>query len=104
MKWNEYTDQNRRAWDEIAEVRHARWPSPDFFGDGGSLLDDRITDIVGNVHGSSVCHLQCATGEDSLSWANLGAKVTGIDISAIQIKLAVKKAHDASIPALVATK
>ena len=46
----------------------------------------------------SLCHLQCATGEDTLSWANRGAAATGIDISPKQIELAKQKATAAGLP------
>jgi SAM-dependent methyltransferase len=36
---------------------------------------------VGDVHGKSLLHLQCHFGLDSLSWARLGAQVTGLDFS-----------------------
>ena len=51
------------------------------------------------MRGLRLCHLQCATGEDTLSWANLGARVTGVDISPRQIELAIAKADAAGIPA-----
>jgi SAM-dependent methyltransferase len=46
-----------------------------------------------------LCHLQCATGEDTLSWANKGADATGVDISPRQIELARQKATLAGIAA-----
>ena len=36
---------------------------------------------VGDVSGKSLLHLQCHFGLDSLSWARLGATVTGVDFS-----------------------
>ena len=93
-----YTDQNRRAWDEIAETRHRRMPSAEFFAEGGCLLDERMLEVVGDVHGFTLCHLQCATGEDTLSWANRGALATGVDISPKQIELAGQKALAARLP------
>src|SRR5262245_5620121 len=92
-----YTDQNRRAWDEIAEVRYKGMEPAEFFAKGGSTLSERILDITGDVHGLTLCHLQCATGEDTLSWANRGARATGVDFSPKQIELAKQKAAAAGL-------
>jgi SAM-dependent methyltransferase len=92
-----YTDQNRKAWDEIAEVRHKGMETAEFFAKGGCLLSERVLEVVGDVHGLDLCHLQCATGEDALSWANRGAEATGVDLSPKQIELAQEKAAAASL-------
>ena len=96
---NDYTAANRDAWDAIAETRHGIWPSADFFARGGSLLREHELKAAGDVSGLRLCHLQCGSGEETLSWANAGAKVTGVDISPKQIELAKRKAQAAGIPA-----
>jgi SAM-dependent methyltransferase len=93
-----YTSQNRLAWDEIAEVRHKKMETAEFFAKGGCTLSDEVLAIAGDVHGLKLCHLQCATGEDTLSWANRGATATGIDLSPKQIELAKQKAAAAGLP------
>ncbi len=95
--FEKYTAQNRIAWDEIAEIRQKRMHAAEFFAAGGCLLSDRILAAAGDIRGSRLCHLQCATGEDTLSWANKGAIAAGIDISPRQIKLAKKKAEAAGM-------
>ncbi len=100
MKLHEYTQQNRRAWNEIAAQRQqALFPPAEFFADGGSTLAPAVLAAVGPVQGQQLLHLQCATGEDSLAWANAGATVTGVDISNVQIELAQRKAAAADIDA-----
>jgi SAM-dependent methyltransferase len=42
---------------------------------------------VGDVAGKSLLHLQCHFGLDTLSWARLGAQVTGVDFSEEAITL-----------------
>ena len=96
---NKYTDANRAAWDAIADIRHDIWPSTDFFASGGSLLREHELAAAGDVRGLRLCHLQCGSGEETLSWANAGAQVTGVDISPKQIDLAKRKAEAAGIPA-----
>jgi SAM-dependent methyltransferase len=93
------TSQNRRAWDEIAEVRYQNQAQPpDFFARGGSVLDGRVVEAAGEVAGKTLLHLQCATGEDTLSWAVLGAQATGVDLSPRQVELAQQAAAQAGLP------
>ncbi len=40
---------------------------------------------LGSVEGRTLLHLQCHFGIDTLSWARLGAVVTGVDFSAVAI-------------------
>ncbi len=94
---HEYTAHNRRAWNEIAAVRHRKWPAAEFFAAGGSTLDPPVIEAAGDVTGRALLHLQCATGEDTLSWAVAGASATGVDISDAQIALAGRKAADAGL-------
>jgi SAM-dependent methyltransferase len=92
-----YTSQNRLAWDEIAEVRSKTMKTAEFFAGGGCTLRDEVLAVAGDVQGLSLCHLQCATGEDTLSWTNRGAHATGIDLSPKQIELAKQKAAAAGL-------
>ena len=95
-----FTAQNRRAWNEIAAVRQAALFAPaSFWAAGGSTLAPVVLATAGDVTGHQLLHLQCATGEDSLSWANAGAHVTGVDISERQIELAQEKAQAAGLHA-----
>jgi SAM-dependent methyltransferase len=92
-----YTDQNRRAWNEIAAVRQHMFPPASFFAAGKSVLDPRVLAAVPPVREQQVLHFQCATGEDTLSWAVAGAHATGVDISEDQIALATQKAAAAGL-------
>lgn len=98
---SDMTEQNRRAWNEIAGVRHTIFPPAAFFSGGGSTLDPRAEaaarQIFPDFHGLRVIHLQCATGEDTLSWSVLGAAAYGVDISDEQIRIAQQKAADAQL-------
>jgi ubiquinone/menaquinone biosynthesis C-methylase UbiE len=99
--WARFSEQNRRAWEEIADVRIGRWSNRNytsaFFAAGGCSLDARLVDALGDVAGQRVLHLMCATGEDSLSLAVLGAEVVAVDISERQIELARQKARAAEV-------
>jgi len=81
----------------IAQVRHAKQPPATFFAEGNLTLDPREVQAAGDVRGYHLLHLQCSTGEDTLSWSILGADATGVDISEEQIKLAQQKAAAAGL-------
>lgn len=55
---------------------------------GGSTLEDFEPGLLPDVAGKRMLHLACANGNDSVSWALLGASVTGIDISEVAIESA----------------
>jgi SAM-dependent methyltransferase len=54
---------------------------------------------LGDVRGKSLLHLQCHFGLDTLSWARLGARVTGIDFSDKAIARATELAAELKLDA-----
>lgn len=78
-------EMNRKWWNEAVGV-HVRSRGPegydvDGFKAGGSALHSIEREEVGEVHDKKLLHLQCHFGMDTLSWARLGAEVTGVDFS-----------------------
>jgi SAM-dependent methyltransferase len=71
----EPTDYNRRAWDEIHRRRADAMA-------GQLEIPPAIRERLPELEGKHVLHLQCATGESTAELVELGALVTGIDISA----------------------
>jgi hypothetical protein len=74
------TQTNKQGWDGLAETRYKNYHIETLLA-GQSLLNDLIREEIGDVKGKSPVHLLCHIGTDTFSWALLGAKVTGIDIS-----------------------
>jgi SAM-dependent methyltransferase len=75
---------NRRLWDawtaihttgEFYDVRRFRDDPGDVRISGWERAE------VGDVAGKTLLHVQCHFGLDTLSWARLGARVTGVDFS-----------------------
>jgi SAM-dependent methyltransferase len=64
---------------------------------GVRLREDEIA-AIGDVTGRSLLHLQCHFGIDTLSWARLGARVTGADFSEPAIALARRLATELGFP------
>jgi SAM-dependent methyltransferase len=93
-----FTEVNRRAWDAIAVVRGQGLHPGELFAQGLANLDvDELP--ISDWRGLDVLHLQCASGEDTLSLALAGATVTGIDIAPENIKHARRKAEIAGLNA-----
>jgi SAM-dependent methyltransferase len=96
----ESMDINRVRWDELVPI-HARSSS---YGVNRLLAGDITLHPIelgemGEVQGRSLLHLQCHFGLDTLSWARLGAKCTGIDYSEPAIELARSLSAEAGIDA-----
>ena len=83
----EPTDQNRRAWDEIHRSR-TRLASEQL------LIPKQIFDLIPDIEGRHVLHLQCATGEATAQLVERGALVTAVDVSAEEIEIARERAPD----------
>ncbi len=96
-----YLESNRAIWDA--------WTAHDRASDhhraveavraGGSSLRSIEREILGEVAGKTLLHLQCNMGADTLSWARLGAIVTGVDFSHEAISAARRLADDVGLPA-----
>jgi hypothetical protein len=75
-----FLDVNRARWDELVGIHAAsEYYDVDGFRAGGITLRDYEVEDVGDVRGKSLLHLQCHFGLDTMSWARLGARVTGVD-------------------------
>lgn len=90
----DYLDVNRKLWDEKT-IHHLDTVFYDVKGflSGKTALKHIELAELGSVEGKSLLHLQCHFGLDTLSWARLGADVTGIDLSPKAIDEARKLAH-----------
>jgi SAM-dependent methyltransferase len=74
--------RNLNHWNQRVDVHMASklYNLEDFLAGKSSLNPTELAEI-GIVRGKSLCHLQCHFGQDSISWARLGAKVVGLDFS-----------------------
>jgi SAM-dependent methyltransferase len=95
-----YLEANLKLWDEITPI-HAQSEQYDVAGfkAGKNTLKSVELKEVGEVSGKSLLHLQCHFGMDTLSWARLGAKATGVDYSTEAIELARSLSRETGINA-----
>lgn len=79
---DEYIAVNRACWNARTE-HHLQSDFYDMknFLAGESSLKPIELELLGDIKGKSILHLQCHFGQDTLSLARLGAKVTGVDLS-----------------------
>jgi SAM-dependent methyltransferase len=96
----DWVESNRRLW-EASTPHHvtSAFYDVDSFRAGRSSLDRLELEAVGPVAGRSLLHLQCHFGMDTLSWARLGADVTGLDFSAVAIAAARELAGEVGVEA-----
>ena len=85
-----HLDTNRILWDKKTEIHKnaAFYNLKGFLNGETSLKEVELTALKDRIAGKSILHLQCHFGQDSLSFARLGAQVTGIDFSDVSITLA----------------
>ncbi|MCX4430392.1 class I SAM-dependent methyltransferase [Streptomyces mirabilis] len=94
---------NQALWDTWAEI-HGTGPNDlsynvEEFLAGRQTLRGIERELVGDVAGKDLLHLQCHFGMDTLSWARLGARVTGVDFSPVAITRAQALAERAGLAA-----
>ncbi len=93
---NTYIEINRKLWNKRTAF-HVQSEFYDVAGflEGKNTLNSIELDLLGDVKGKKILHLQCHFGLDSLSMARMGAQVTGVDLS----DAAIDKANELSATA-----
>lgn len=92
---------NRISWNEGTKAHNShKGDQASFFRAGGNTLFVEEQTLLGDISGKTLLHLQCNSGQDSLSIAShLGARVTGVDISDEAVRFARNLAEASDIPA-----
>ncbi|MDR1807142.1 MAG: class I SAM-dependent methyltransferase [Propionibacteriaceae bacterium] len=106
MDTSQQMDANRQAWDHAARSAVGQYRTKKLVADPNALslmvktdepfLLDHLPDH--SVAGLDLLHLQCSIGTDTLSWARLGARATGLDFSGEAITTAQRLAAEAGLP------
>lgn len=85
----ELREQNRRSWNAVVPAHASHRPGLGaFLRDGGLTIFPEERALLGELAGRRLLHLLCNSGQDTLSFARLGAVATGVDISDEAIALA----------------
>lgn len=93
-------DSTRRSWN-VATKNHNthKGDQAAFLRGGGDILFPEEVELLGELTGRKLVHLQCNAGQDSLCLARRGAVVTGVDLSDTAIDFATALARDSGIAA-----
>ena len=77
-----YLELNKAAWNDKTAIHlQSDFYDLEGFKAGRNSLNPIELALLGDVRNKKILHLQCHFGQDSLSLARMGAKVTGVDLS-----------------------
>jgi 2-polyprenyl-3-methyl-5-hydroxy-6-metoxy-1,4-benzoquinol methylase len=77
-----YIDINKKLWNQKTEVHYnSDFYDVESFIQGKDSLNPIELDLLGQIKGKKILHLQCHFGLDTISLARHGAIVTGVDFS-----------------------
>ncbi|HEX2091149.1 MAG TPA: methyltransferase domain-containing protein [Longimicrobiaceae bacterium] len=92
-------EANRLSWNAATAAHNShKGDQAAFLRGGGSTLFPEERELLGDVKGLRLLHLQCNSGQDTLSLARLGAVVTGVDISDEAVEFARRLSAESGIP------
>ena len=99
--YEDYIEANRKNWDDRVPIHVSSPHSYDiegFIDDPEKLTLTARSDsqFLPDLAGRSMLHLMCHIGLDTMSWARLGARVIGVDLSGESIRVATEVAERAS--------
>lgn len=82
----DYKEINKASWNKrtLVHIDSDFYNNKSFIA-GAQSLNTIELDLLGELKGLNVLHLQCHFGQDTISLARMGAHVTGVDLSNIAI-------------------
>lgn len=90
-----YIEINRNAWNNKIDAHlKSEFYNLEGFLKGNTSLNDIELQLLGDIRGKTILHLQCHFGQDTISLSRFGAIVTGVDLSDKAIENARKIAKD----------
>ena len=97
-KEQHYLDINRASWNSRTDshLKSEFYDLPGFLR-GRSSLNEIELDLLDDIQGKTILHLQCHFGQDTISLSRLGAEVTGVDLSDKAIESARKIAEQTNV-------
>lgn len=93
-------EENRLSWNEATKAHNShKVDQAAFLRAGGSELFPEEVELLGDLRGKRLVHLQSNSGQDTLSLVQRGAIATGVDISDEAVAFARQLSADSGIPA-----
>src|SRR5512147_421715 len=99
-KYDPHFETNRTWWDGVVAIHEASrgYDRAGFLRGEKPLCPVERAELGPLVEGKDLLHLQCHFGMDTLNWARLGARVTGLDFSEPAIEAARRLSNESGIP------
>ena len=95
-----YKEINRQSWNNRVDTHiNSEFYDVSGFLEGRSSLNSIELDLLGDIKGKRILHLQCHFGQDTISLAREGAIATGVDLSDKAIKKAKELASQCDVNA-----
>ena len=81
-KENNYIEINRQSWNNRIDTHlKSEFYDLEKFIKGKNSFNSIELELLGDLSGKTILHLQCHFGQDTISLSRLGAEVTGVDLS-----------------------
>lgn len=82
MKSEDYLEINKHTWNNKTDIHIASsFYDNEGFLNGKSTLKQIELELLGDVSGKKILHLQCHFGQDTMTFSRMGAHATGVDLS-----------------------
>lgn len=95
---DDYIEINKQSWNDKVDYHlNSDFYDVDSFRSGKSSLNSIELNLLGDIKGKKVLHLQCHFGMDSISLARMGAEVTAVDFSEKAIETGLQLANEENI-------
>ena len=86
-----YININKQTWNNKTDVHiNSEFYDMKGFLDGKSTLNSIELVLLGDISNKKILHLQCHFGQDTMTFARMGAQATGIDFSEKAIEKATE--------------
>jgi SAM-dependent methyltransferase len=96
----DYININKKAWNDKTDVHiESEFYDMKGFLEGKSTLNAIELDLLGDVTGKRILHLQCHFGQDTMTLARLGASAVGVDLSDKAVQIATEFAQQLNLDA-----
>ncbi len=94
----DYIKINRESWNKKTDAHmKSEFYDVEGFLSGNTSLNSIELDLLGDVRGKNILHLQCHFGQDTISLGRMGAMAIGVDLSDEAIRNANELASKAKV-------
>lgn len=98
QRFMNHFDINKKSWNNKTPLHLVSdFYDVEGFIAGKNALKSIEMDLLGDIRGKKILHLQCHFGQDSISLQRLGADVTGVDLSDKAIEAANELAQKCNV-------